>query len=243
MTPSSEYDNRDEYRRAIAGRMVNWRTEYRETELFICADSALEQRALDAVISLRQLLDAYIARHPEFAGSLVPVEPLPDAPDVAMDMCRAAKAAGVGPLAAVAGAFSERVGREMLKYSNEVIVENGGDIFMKTDAERTVAIYAGHSPLSMKLGLVVDAGALSICTSSGTVGPSLSFGHADAAVVVAEDACLADGCATRLGNELKTADDISRALNLVVKIPGVVGAVAVVGDKCGALGDIRLKAL
>jgi ApbE superfamily uncharacterized protein (UPF0280 family) len=89
----------------------------------------------------------------------------------------------------------------------------------------------------------VDAGALSICTSSGTVGPSLSFGHADAAVVVAEDACLADGCATRLGNELKTADDISRALNLVVKIPGVVGAVAVVGDKCGALGDIRLKAL
>jgi ApbE superfamily uncharacterized protein (UPF0280 family) len=146
-------------------------------------------------------------------------------------------------MAAVAGAFSAYVGYDLLKYSNEVIVENGGDIFMKTDAERTVAIYAGSSPLSMKLGLVLEPGPVSVCTSSGTVGPSLSFGHADAAAVVAADACLADACATRLGNELKSADDISRALDLIAEIPGVIGAVAVVGDKCGAVGDIRLKAL
>jgi ApbE superfamily uncharacterized protein (UPF0280 family) len=243
MTPSSDYDNRDEYRRAIAQRMINWRTEYKETELFICADSKLERLALDAVISLRNVLDAYIARYPEFAGSLVPLDPLPDAPAVAADMCRAAKAANVGPMAAVAGAFSEYVGREILKYSKEVVVENGGDIFMKTDGERTVAVYAGNSPLSMKLGLTIEPGPVSICTSSGTIGPSLSFGHADAAVVVSHDAYLADACATRLGNELKTADDISRALDLIAEIPGVVGAVAVVGDKCGAVGDIRLKAL
>jgi ApbE superfamily uncharacterized protein (UPF0280 family) len=237
------YDNRDEYRRMIAQTMTSWRTAYKETELFICADSALERLALEAVVSLRGVLDAYIGRHPEFLRSLVPVEPLLGAPAIAADMCRAAKAAGVGPMAAVAGAFSARVGEEMLKYSREVIVENGGDIFMKANAERTVAIYAGSSPLSMRLGLVVPPGPMSVCTSSGTVGPSLSFGQADAAVVVSRDACLADACATRLGNGLKTAADISRALDTIAGIPGVIGAVAVVGDQCGAVGDIRLAAL
>lgn len=240
MTPSSEYGNRDEYRRLIAQRMVSWRTEYRETELFICADSKLERLALDAVMQLRTVLDGYIQKQPEFAASLVPVEPLPDAPSVVADMCRAAYAANVGPMAAVAGAFSDYVGREILKHSKEVIVENGGDIFMKADTERMVAVYAGNSPLSLKVGIVVEPGAVAICTSSGTVGPSLSFGRADAAVVVSCDACVADACATRLGNEIKCADDIARALDVIAAIPGVIGAVAVLGDKCGAVGDIRL---
>jgi len=247
MMPSCDfrggYGNRDEYRRSIAQRMINWRTEYKETELFICADTKLERISLNAVISLRNALDEYIARHPEFLHSLVPLDPLPDAPIAAVKMCRAAGAAGVGPMAAVAGAFSSQVGLELLKHSNEVIVENGGDIFMKADAERIVAIYAGQSPLSMKLGLELAPGPVSVCTSSGTVGPSISFGHADAAVVVSADACLADACATRLGNELKSEDDISRALDLIAKVSGVTGAVAVMGEKCGAVGDIRLKTL
>ncbi len=243
MTPFSEYGNRDEYRRLIAQRMVSWRTEYKETELFICADKLLERLALEAVVRLRAVLDGYIKTQPEFATSLVPVKPLPDAPSVIADMCRAACAANVGPMAAVAGAFSEYVGREILKSSKEVIVENGGDIFMKADTERTVAVYAGNSPLSLKIGLIVEPGPVSICTSSGTVGPSLSLGHADAAVVVSRDACLADACATRLGNELKSADDIARALDVIAAIPGVIGAVAVLGDKCGAVGDIRLTAV
>ena len=243
MTPFSEYDNRNEYRRLIAGRMASWRVAYKETELFICADSVMERAALDAVVALRHELDAYIARHPAFKDSLVPLDPLPGAPAVAVDMCRASRAAGVGPMAAVAGAFSAHVGRKILKYSREVIVENGGDIFMKADAARTVAIYAGRSPLSLKLGLEMQPGPVSICTSSGTIGPSLSFGRADAAVVVSADACLADACATRLGNELKSADDISRAMELIIEVPGVIGAVAIVGEVCGAVGDIRLKAL
>ena len=241
--PSSDFGNRDEYRRLIAQRLVSWRTQHRETELFICADKLLERFALEAVVRLRAVLDGYISKHPVFATSLVPVSPLPEAPSVIVDMCRAGFAANVGPMAAVAGAFSEHVGCEILKYSKEVIVENGGDIFMKADTERTVAVYAGNSPLTLKIGLIVETGPVSICTSSGTVGPSLSFGRADAAVVVSHDACLADACATRLGNELKTADDIARALDVIVAISGVIGALAVVGDKCGAVGDIRLTAV
>ena len=108
----------------------------------------------------------------------------------------------------------------------------------------TAAVYAGNSPLSMKFGISVDAAQpISVCTSSGTVGPSLSFGKADAAVVVARDACLADACATRLGNEIQRPEDIAAAVELVCGIPGVVGALAVAGEACGAAGNITLVAL
>ncbi len=243
MKPYSDFSSREQYRKLISQKLVCWRTEHRETELFVCAQKRLETQAHDAVVRLRAVMDAYIKRHAGFGSSLVPVEPLRDAPSVIADMCRAAKAAGVGPMAAVAGAFAAYVGREILKYSTEAVVENGGDVFIKTADERTVAVYAGGSPLSMKIGLVVAPGPVSICTSSGTVGPSLSFGCADAAVVVSPDACLADACATRLGNDIKCADDISRALEVIAAVAGVTGAVAVVGDKCGAVGDIRLTAL
>ncbi len=124
-------------------------------------------------------------------------------------------------------------------------MENGGDIFLKTFEPTTVAVYAGHSPLSLKIGIIVDSREMpmSVCTSSGTVGPSLSFGRADAAVVVSPDACVADACATRLGNEVKTAADVERALELIMRVPGVTGAMAVIGEVCGAAGSIRLQTL
>lgn len=223
---------------------MQWRTAFQDTELFICAETLLETQAMDAVSALRRELDAYIALQPEFLTSLSPIEPLPDAPDVAAAMCRAGKAAGVGPMAAVAGAFAAHVGQALLQFSPQVIVENGGDIWMKTGGQSTVAVYAGNSPLSMKVGIVVDASQpVSVCTSSGTVGPSLSFGKADAAVVVSHDAYLADACATRLGNEIKAADDIAAAVELISGIPGVVGALAALGEACGAAGNIELKAL
>ncbi len=223
---------------------MQWRTAFQDTELFICAETLLETQAMDAVSALRRELDAYIALQPEFLTSLSPIEPLPDAPDVAAAMCRAGKAAGVGPMAAVAGAFAAHVGQALLQFSPQVIVENGGDIWMKTGGQSTVAVYAGNSPLSMKVGIVVDATRpISVCTSSGTVGPSLSFGKADAAVVVSHDAYLADACATRLGNEIKAADDIAAAVELISGIPGVVGALAALGEACGAAGNIELKAL
>jgi len=244
MTRISDYSNREAYRRRVETQLKQWRTAYKDTELFICAETLLETQAWDAVAALRRELDAYIARQPEFLTSLIPIAPLPDAPETAVNMCHAAQTAGVGPMAAVAGAFSARVGQALLKFSPQVIVENGGDIWMRTGGQSTVAVYAGSSPLSMKIGIVVDATQpVSVCTSSGTVGPSLSFGKADAAAVVSRDAYLADACATRLGNEIKTADDIAAAVELICGIPGVTGALAVKDDACGAAGNIELKAL
>ncbi len=242
---SNSYSNREIYRQSVASGLCCWRTAHKETELFICADAVLEDASREAVVSLRTALDAYIAAHPEFAASLVPVVALPDAPAAAQHMCRAAAAAGVGPMAAVAGAFAAHVGQAVLAHSKQAIVENGGDVFIKTNGVRTAAVYAGDSPLSMKIGISVDASKrpVAVCTSSGRVGPSMSFGQADAAVVVSYDACLADACATRLGNDIKQPDDLQRALDTIAAVSGVIGAVAVIGELCGAVGNITLVSL
>ncbi len=229
----------------IASELACWQTQYKQTELFICAEKKMEKQALEAVKELYGQLEKYIAGNPAFAESFVPVAPGKAAPKVVRSMCFAAQAAGVGPMAAVAGAFAAHVGHVLLKDAQQVIVENGGDIFLKTESVKTIAVYAGKSPLSLKVGIVADTreAPLAVCTSAGTVGHSLSFGKADAAVVVSKDACLADACATRLGNEIKSAADIDRALEKVMRIGGVVGAVAVAQGMCGAAGGIQLEAL
>jgi len=241
----SGYTNRNEYRRVIGSGLNKWRVAHKETELLICADSKLETIAMDAVVSLRNEMEKYIAAYPSFAESLLPVAAAPGAPETIRRMCEAAQKAGVGPMAAVAGAFSEYVGRALLKHSGQVIVENGGDVFMKLESKATAAIFAGESPLSMKIGIEVGCAdaPVSVCTSAASVGPSKSFGRADAAVVVSRNACLADACATRLGNEVKDESGIEPALEMIAGIDGVIGAAAVIGQHMGAIGDITLKNL
>ena len=117
------------------------------------------------------------------------------------DMVKAGKNAGVGPMAAVAGAIAEHVGLGLLKSTNHVIVENGGDIFIKTDAPLTVGIFAGKSSLSLRIGIRLSGGPkpMAVCTSSGTVGHSLSLGRADAVCVAADSCAIADAAATAIG--------------------------------------------
>ena len=240
--PSSNYSNRNEYRKAIASDLCCWHTEHQETELFICAEKACEKEAYDAVVFLRTLLDEHIKNHPQFLKSYAPLDIPPGTPETIACMYDAAAAANVGPMAAVAGAFAAYAGSILLQHSPQVIIENGGDIFMKTAQPKTIAVYAGQSPLSMKIGVTADSHQkpIAVCTSSGSVGHSKSFGNADAAVVLSRDACLADACATRLGNDIACAADIQPALESIHQIPGIIGAIAVLGNHCGAVGDIQL---
>jgi uncharacterized protein len=144
----------------------------------------------------------------------------------------------VGPMAAVAGAVAEQVGRGLLALSDEVIVENGGDIFLQTADPATVAIFAGDSPLSLRIGIRTGGGndPIAVCTSSGTVGHSLSFGHADAVCVTSRSAALADAAATAVGNRVGCRRDIPAGIELARRIAGVLGVVIVVGDKMGVWG-------
>ncbi|MBP1711906.1 MAG: hypothetical protein H6Q42_109 [Deltaproteobacteria bacterium] len=146
------------------------------------------------------------------------------------------------PMAAVAGAMAEFVGRDLLGESPEVIVENGGDLFIQLSRELKIAIFAGPSPLSMRVGLKISESAkgLGVCTSSGTVGPSLSFGRADAVCILSPSAALADAAATAVGNVVKSAGDLTTGLETAQSIEGVTGAVLIVGEKMGAWGKVEL---
>lgn len=202
---------------------------------------ALQTEAFMSVMRHRSAIEDYAAAHPNFLTSFVPLKATADAPPIVKRMCRAGELAGVGPMAAVAGAISEFVGMDLLRFSPEVIVENGGDIFLKTLSPRRIGIYAGSSPLSEKVALEIPAAStLGICTSSGTVGHSVSFGRADAAVVLARDTALADAAATAVGNFAQSEADLKKAVLFASKIPGVSGASVILGDKMAVWGDVKL---
>jgi len=217
----------------------------KETDLYILAQRVLEQEAREAIIQLRQQLEAYISVNPQFQASLVPLPADPRAPQIVKEMLAAAQKAGVGPMAGVAGAMAAFVGAALLAFTSEVVVENGGDIFLQTGTERTIGIFAGTSPLSMQVGIRVPAERqpLGVCTSSATVGPSLSLGRADAVCVISPSATLADAAATALGNMVQGKGDIERVLEAGQKIPGVEGAVIIVADALGAWGEYELVKL
>jgi uncharacterized protein len=225
--------------------LVGFRVAVKETDLMILAPRDLSVEGRGLIIQERQQLEAYIQQQPEFLTALTPWPPDPYAPPLVREMIRAAAPAGVGPMAAVAGAIAARVGQALLAFTDEVIVENGGDIFMHLSRPATVALYAGRSPLSHKVGLKIPAKpeTWGVCTSSGTVGHSLSLGQADAVCVVSADTALADACATALGNRVTNASAIHEALDWVAGIPGLTGALVVVGEHLGAWGQIELVPL
>lgn len=239
------YQNRDEYRRlSDAADFVYFRVTEEETDLLIGAPERLEKEALEAVGKARAAVKRIIERRPAFVKSLSPLEPFGGEEPCVLEMYQAGKTAGTGPMAAVAGMIAEYTGRALIRRVPEVIVENGGDVFLAGFHERTVAIAAGASPLSGRIGLRVLPGpGFSVCTSSGTYGHSLSFGKADAAVVAAGNAALADAVATMLGNKLKTRADMAAAVEWAASLEGVSGAAAVMGDKLAAAGRIELVPL
>ncbi|MCX6009595.1 MAG: UPF0280 family protein, partial [Chloroflexi bacterium] len=168
-----------------------------------------------------------------------------DAPVIVREMAQAARIAGVGPMAAVAGAIAEAVGKDLLVCTPQVIVENGGDIFMKLSRTRLIGVYAGGSPFTGKIALEIspEETPLGVCTSSGTVGHSLSFGAVDAVIALSRSAALADAAATAIGNRVKTADDIDVAIEQAQAIDGLVGVVIIKDDRMGMRGSVKLVSL
>jgi len=225
--------------------LVSFEVAVKQTNLYIRAQRNLKDKALDSVLKHRASLEAYIGRHPLFLTTLDPYQSEAEAPAIVKEMARVSQLTGVGPMAAVAGVIAEVVGRDLLAFSPEVIVENGGDIFLKISRKRLVGIYAGQSSFTQKIALEImpRETPLGICTSSGTVGHSLSLGSADAVIVLSPSASLADAAATALGNVVKAADDIPQAIEKAQSIEGLRGVVIIVGDKMGVWGKVKIVPL
>ena len=240
------FENRSVYRVCHKKQgLVAFNVTVKETNLNIQAGSDLSEQAVRSILTHRQYIENHISRVPKFADSLSPLADPGIVPKIISDMSRAAKTAGVGPMAAVAGAVAQRVGKDLLQYSSNVLVENGGDIFIKSDTSTTFTIYAGSSPLSMKTGIKVALrpDAFAMCTSSGTVGHSRSFGKADAVTVLADCCALADAAATSLCNQVSTPKDIEKAIAAGKNMTGVQGIVIILGKQIGLWGALELVKL
>ncbi|MBA7673481.1 hypothetical protein ES703_81679 [subsurface metagenome] len=231
------------YRHWIKAKdLVSFNVVVKETDLYICAATNLRRKAYKLVLKYRETLERYIERHPAFLTSLEPIPVDDNAPHIVREMSEATAKVGIGPMASVAGAIAEFVGNELLAFSPEIIVENGGDIYLKSLDKRIIGIYAGESPLTGKIGLEIEGEdtPLGICTSSGTVGHSLSYGKADAVVVVSPSATLADAVATAIGNLIKQPSDIPTGIEFAQGIEGLKGVIIIQGDDMGLWGKVKI---
>jgi ApbE superfamily uncharacterized protein (UPF0280 family) len=232
------------YRQWVKNKdLVSFNVIVEETDCSISAASNLAGKARRLILKYRSQLKKYIDSHPLFLTTLEPFTAEEDAPFIVKAMCEAGKLASVGPMASVAGAIAHFAGEELAAFSQDVIIENGGDIYLRSTQDRLIGIYAGQSPLSGKIGIEINSKdtPIGISTSSGTVGHSLSFGKADAVVVLAETAVLSDAVATGIGNLIITPSDIPLGIARAQSIAGVRGLVIIKGEEMGIWGSIKLK--
>jgi ApbE superfamily uncharacterized protein (UPF0280 family) len=228
--------------RVYDDHLVSYRVVVKETDLFVKTTQEIPHITRERILHHRDTIEKFIALNHDFAASLVPWHSRVPVPKIISEMIEAGARAGVGPMAAVAGTIGEHVGLDLLSYSEEVIVENGGDVFMKTNKPITLGIFAARSPLSLRIGLKVDNRdmPLSVCTSSGTVGHSLSLGKADAVSVISNSGALADAAATSIGNRVQRGSDIEPAINFAKNIKGVKGVLIIKNSHVGMWGNVNI---
>ena len=201
----------------------------KETDLEILTNRLLDKDFLkDRLLEYRFAIESYIAKDRRFLTALKPLEVELNAPRIVKEMSKEAKLANVGPMAGVAGAIAQFLGQDLLRRGyKDVLIENGGDIFLKITKTRLIGIYAGKSKLWNKLSLKIGPldTPLGVCASSGTIGHSLSFGIADSVIILSKNACLADMVVTATANLVRSKKDLQRAVDFAKAIRGVVGIV------------------
>ena len=214
----------------------------KESQCTIVSDK--RQAILAAIESIRrnyQELEIYVRANPKFLYTLTPI-PAPEKPLVARLMALAAEKAGVGPMAAVAGAIADLAVEDMIREGCEVaVVEDGGEISAVSNRPVDVAVVAGEEPLSKRFGFRLTEFPIGVATSSGRFSHALSFGDAEAAIVFCKNAALADAAATAVGNVVKGEDaqaGIQAGISRGLSIEGVEGVLIIYKGQVGTAGRI-----
>jgi len=224
--------------------MERKKVEIRETIATIISDKEFIPIGEQEIFRQRFYIEDYIRQDPLFLHTLEPYEVSPEAPEIVRRMTKAGTRVGVGPMASVAGAIAEFAVRAMVGAgATHALVDNGGDIAMHISRPVIVGIYAGDIKIR-NIGLKFQpAGAIvGVCTSSATIGQSLSLGNADAATVISKDVILADAAATSLGNSLnkknrKSIKDVMDSL-MIDEIDGMIAIMEDIMGVCGNLPEI-----
>lgn len=195
----------------------------------------------DEIKKQRLIIEKYIEIYPDFKTAFKPLQISSDAPEIIKRMNKASILTGTGPMASVAGIIAEFAVQEALKNgSGEVIVENGGDIYLSCKKEIITGIYAGQNEIEANLALKINPGFMpvAVCSSSSFLGHSISFGKCDLATVLSKDAALADAAATKACNMVKSAKDIEKTMNTIIKIPGIESVIIVKNNNIGIIGNL-----
>jgi len=209
-----------------------------ESDLRVFSDINVKENIFINVCKYRKIIENYVVTNPVFLSSHEPLACDANAPDIIRHMQQASSAAGVGPMAGVAGAVAYY--SSLGVKCRELIIENGGDIYLKSVQDRTVKIHTANKYFGDKIKILVQSGEWGVCTSSGTLGHSFSYGKADAATIIAHDPVLADCVATAACNMVKREENIHRAIEFSMSIEGVEGVVIIIGGKIGIKGKIKL---
>ncbi len=227
-----------------------------ESDIFLSCTDLIEKNEIlsfvhDELYYLRQILKSYILIHPEFQTSLMPIKSDSSANLIIQEMLSASSLVNIGPFAAVAGTVSEYLAYRVSNFlqgknlPKDVLVENGGDIFIISTSERVVALLDKPQE-SIKIGLLLEpTQGVSLCASSSTIGHSLSFGKAELVTILATKGSVADCMATACCNMLKSKDDFQRVLSFFeeIKPHGLIGIFASCDNEILAFGDIKLTAI
>ena len=229
------------YRNLVkASDLVTCRVLVKQTDILVSGLCNLETPATTLVKRYRKDIEDYIKRYPNFKRAFTPFQRDPFAPRIVNTMIESASRAGMGPMATVAGAIAEYVGSGLLTYSRDVIVENGGDIFICSSNRREMLLLAESSEfMGLRIGIPPSPKPIGVCTSSGKTGHSLSFGKADAVTVIGPSASLADAAATAIANQITKPSDIGKGVRMAQEI-GAYGILILIGDHFGAWGQIEL---
>jgi uncharacterized protein len=242
---TERYQKRSYRSRVNSPELFKARVAVKETDLLILTDKPVDKGFILARINFyRDKIEEYINyKDRRFLVALKPVAVESTSHRIIKEMAGQSAKVNVGPMAAVAGAIAQFLGRDLLaKGFRDVIIENGGDIFMKNTRTVRVGLYAGKNKRLNKINVKIqpEQASLGICTSSATIGHSVSFGNADNVVIIASSAVLADALATAVCNMVKSADDIKRAIAFGSSVKGVRGIIIIFGNILATWGKVEL---
>lgn len=243
------YENRVYREYMLHTEMRNFIVKLCETELFIQIPNDYFNEEFigycwQTVAQNRKWLEKYIKRNPEYKCSMSPVLLDEDAPYITRLMDIAARRAGVGPMATVAGAFCQILGDKIKeKYQiRNLTIENGGDVYVYSEEDIVALIWLGRDSIfsDCKIRISKKYSPVGICTSSGVHGHSYSQGYADSVTIVSKDVVIADALATAFCNEIRCKEDISKVLKQIQEYSEIIGAIVIYEDSLGICGNIEL---
>ncbi len=235
--------NKSVYRDRVKNKeKYNWRIIYKYSDLLVSCDKDVYLKLERLIKEIYDLLGSFIKEEPSFQKSLSPLKIEQHYPPVIKKMCQKAAIFNVGPMAAVAGAVCDYIAAGLNKYCSRLIIENGGDVFIKTSKDVEVGIYLKNKNFADKIYLKIRAKdtPCGLCSSSGSFGHSLSMGKSDLVVVLSPSTISADGAATSIANKINQSTDIYQTIDYYKNIKDISGILIVKDSKLGIWGNIQL---